>query len=423
MDALQHVAAPYLALLEQCKVVCCESTETPLTELHLQTLWQHKTLRPKALTLVDGTPVEILEVGRWNRADGPDFQDALITIGGIPRRGDVELHLTPKDWDLHRHTENPAYGNVILHVTWQTTPPARTLPPGIPSLALQPFLPQFDPASLDLNGIPYQPLDQGRPCLQRLKVTPGALTSLLSSAGYFRLLTKTRRYAEGLHAADPFQCFYEGLFTAMGYQRNTAPFRRLAQEVPFARIAGFSSAQRFAALAGVAGLLKKTHRELWDLWWQSGLQPPLTAYTWDLRGTRPQNHPFRRLAGAVGILDQINPLLEMSLDELPEALSKASNTLRECIQSKSALVGLSRANAVLLNLFVPYRLALGSLHPDHLKNLPGEDVSMPMRETWHRLTGTLRGLPKDGLRQQGLLQIYNDFCHNPRLTCATCPIG
>ncbi len=405
--------------------MCCEGGGESFDELHVQALWQDAQLRPRALGLVDGTPLEVLEPGRWNRGAGPDFHDALIAIGGILRRGDVEVHLRPNDWDAHGHSGDAAYDNLILHVTWFAEPPSKTIPAGIPHVALQPFAEKtapFDFTQLSLSAECSAHV-QEHPCLLRLRAEPGATERLLTSAGYYRLLTKTRRFLEGLRAEDPFQCFYEGLLTAMGYGRNAEPFRRLAQEVPFERIAAVPSRQRFAILAGVAGLLQPTQRELWDLWWQSGHQPPLVPFAWDFRGMRPANHPLRRLAGAVGVLNNISELMDAPLKTLPGALCEASNLLRELVGAKTTLIGAARANAIVANLFVPYRLAQGTLNPDRLNDLPGEDISMPMRDVWQRLTGALSRLPKDGLRQQGLLQIYHDFCHNPRLVCATCPLG
>lgn len=97
----------------------------PPDEAALQELWADSARRPKHLALPDGTPVEILDTGTWNHADGPDFRNALIAFGGVLRRGDVELHLTPHDWDLHGHAADPAYADVILHVVWEPKPQAK----------------------------------------------------------------------------------------------------------------------------------------------------------------------------------------------------------------------------------------------------------------------------------------------------------
>lgn len=423
--ALERLAEPYA--LRRAHPSCLREGADP-DELHLQALWQNDDLRPRDLALPDGTPVEVLSAGRWNRSAGPDFKDALVSVGGLLRRGDVELHVCPGDWDAHGHAGDPAYGALVLHVTWHEGAPAKTLPPGVPTLALRPFAERegpFDFSRLNLSKAPYgEDATAPRPCSQRLAEEVGGLERLLAAAGHFRLLAKAKVFSAALASGDAFQAFYAGLLAAMGYGRNAAPFRRLAEEVPFARIEALPSLARFAALAGVAGLLREDRRDLWDLWWRSGLQPPLEPYAWDFRAMRPANHPFRRLAGAIGILHDIAQLLERSLAALPEALSEASCRLAVPLGlTERALIGRNRANAVVANLFVPYRLALGTLDPTRLGDLPSEDVSMPMRDVWHRLTGTLRGLPKDGLRQQGLLQIYADFCHNPHLVCATCPLA
>lgn len=399
------------------------------TERQLQALWQDASLRPTALALPDGTPIEVLNAGRWNAAPGPDFQDALITLGGIPRRGDIELHLTPADWDAHRHAGDPAYAKLILHVTWHPGPAAKTLPPALPTLILQPFAEPngtpFDFSRLDLSCAPYPPPapGAGHPCLTHFAHNPAARERLIAAAGLYRLQAKARAIAESLRAEGPEQGLYGGILRAMGYGQNTEPFCRLAKELPLARIAPFPPLQRFAILAGIAGLLTPQKRQLWDLCWQSGLPPPLHPYQWNLRALRPQNHPLLRLAGAVGLLQHLPLLTEAPLDHLPKAIEEASRTLCPALNEKRTPIGPGRANAILANLAIPLRIALGTLPPDALANLPGETPSMPMRDAWHRLAGSLRKLPKDALRQQGLLQISHDFCHNPHLTCAQCPIG
>ena len=423
-ETLTELAAWY-ATLRGCARGCCELPGGVPDELRLQALWQDSALRPSGLMLGDGTPVEVLEPGRWNRASGPDFRDALISIGGMVRRGDVELHVTPVDWDRHGHAGDPAYDGLILHVTWDDRPAAKTLPTGIPCLALKPFAEKnggIDFTQISGEGNPFANRT-GVPCLRRYADDAVGLVRLLSAAGAFRLHVKSRAYAEAVASGQAFQAFYEGLLAAMGYSRNTSTFRRLAREVPFARIASLSTEDRFAVLAGVCGLLSERHRILWDRWWRSGVQPPLEPYVFDLHGIRPANHPFRRLAGAVGVLSDIAGISECAPKELPDAIVKASGHLSNLLGIKGALIGRARAGALSSNLFVPYRIAVGRLSADSLATLPGEEISLPMRTVWHHLTGTLRRLPSDGLRQQGLLQIYADFCGNGAIACAVCPIA
>lgn len=425
LERLNEEASRYTSLRESTLQGVQELKASQLLggEYSLQQLWQHQAFDGRALQLVDGSSLEVVEPGRWNHADGPDFKDAILIIGGELRRGNVELHVHPADWDAHGHANDSAYGGLILHVTWYSKPPAKSLSPQVPHLALERVFPDY--TSWNDVQVKADATRQGivHPCLERLATEPLALDRLLTSAGYYRLMAKTHRFIEGVQAENALQTFYEGLMVTMGYSRNVESFRRLAKEYPLSLLEPLPTKTRFAVLARAAGLLKENHRELWDLWWTSGIKPPLEPFTWDLRGTRPQNHPFRRLAGALGILHCLPQLLTKSLVDLPEAINEASALLKEEIGSKSALIGAKRAAVVTLNLFVPYRLALGELSERQLQVLPGEDVSMPMRDTWVRLTGRCDGVPKDGLRQQGLLQIYHDFCHNPRVMCANCPIA
>lgn len=418
---LEELAEPYVRLRARAGLACEEGAMPD--EAWLQSLWQDDKLRPKRLALVNGASVEVLSPGRWNHSAGPDFQDAVVVINGLLRRGDVEIHVRPSDWDAHGHAEDPAYNDLILHVTWTESPPAKTLPAGVPSLALQAFTEQTEaeePFSLECEAVGGSVF----PCTSVLASEPGALDRLLVHAGYYRLLTKAQTLASALTSAEPLQVFYEALFVTMGYRQNVTGFRRLAREVPLERLAGKSSLERFAMLAGVGGLLKESQRALWDLWWQSDVPPPLEPITWDMRALRPQNHPYRRLAGAIGVLRHLEPLLEeVSLKKLPAKIVEASCDLQESLALKEAPIGTSRANTLVVNLLVPYRLALGTLEPERLRDLPGEAISMPMKEVWHRLAPTTAPFPKEGLRQQGLLQIYADFCHNPRLICSTCPIA
>ena len=423
-DALSDVAAPYQELLKASAQVCQESSASfGGDEQVLQLIWQMQAFEGAALVLVDGTPVEVIEPGRWNHADGPDFCDAVLLIGGELRRGNVEIHVRPTDWDQHQHTNDPAYGGIILHVTWFANPPAKTLPKRVPHLALERVLSSYADVQAALQRLEGQHTGRVHPCLNRFQQEPLALDRIVVAAGYHRLLAKTYRFVEQAEAANTAQVFYEGLMTTMGYRRNTEPFKRLAKEVPLKVLEPFSSKTRFAVLARIAGLLKEDQRELWDLWWESGLQPSLQPYHWDFTGLRPQNHPLKRLAGCLGVLHHLPTLLETPLADLPKAISKAAELLRTELGYKTALIGKQRAATVTTNLFVPYRLALGTLPTSQLSVLPSEDISMPMRDTWMRLTGSEDGLPTDGLRQQGLLQIYADFCHNPNLMCETCPLG
>ena len=96
-----------------------------VSERHVQAIWYDGTLRPGELRTAGGTPVRVVDPGRWNLEAGPDFLDAVLEIGDDLRRvrGDVEIHVRATDWAAHGHGQNPAYADVVAHVTWHPGPP------------------------------------------------------------------------------------------------------------------------------------------------------------------------------------------------------------------------------------------------------------------------------------------------------------
>jgi hypothetical protein len=51
--------------------------------------------------------ITVISPGERNRFSGPDYRNASISIEGKIYIGDVELHVSNKDWYLHLHDKNP----------------------------------------------------------------------------------------------------------------------------------------------------------------------------------------------------------------------------------------------------------------------------------------------------------------------------
>lgn len=85
-------------------------------EEHVIGIWLRELHPERLFRARGGEEVRVLEAGRRNRHDGPDFLDATVVIDGVLRRGSIEVHVREGDWRRHRHHLNARYDDVVLHV-------------------------------------------------------------------------------------------------------------------------------------------------------------------------------------------------------------------------------------------------------------------------------------------------------------------
>lgn len=441
----------------------------PHTERHLRCIWADPALRPPVLISNDGQTVTVESPGRWNLEAGPDFIDAVLRIdpGARRVRGDVEIHIRPADWDAHQHSGDPRYGRLVAHVTYFPGAPQPDLPPGTLHLALRDNLrncPAFSFEAIDLTAYPYGERSPHPPCSDAMRrLPPEAREVILDAAGEERLRRKSERLAGALRETTPHQALYAETFAALGYKHNRAPFGLLAARLPLDRLreaANGRPCDAYALLCGVAGLLpaktspawdRETRdfvRNLWDFWWkvQKEYEPlMLSRGDWVLANLRPQNHPLRRLMAAAHLfcgepaLDKV--LAEIDTAQPGAALSDIASLIgragmgtywarrhaltAERQEKPVALIGAGRTAAIMINAVVPWLAACGRFAGETqalLQALPPEDDNRIVRHTAHALFGHDHNpaLYRSGLRQQGLIQIFNDFCLNSRAECRTC---
>lgn len=441
------------------------------TERHLKCVWLSPEWRPAELRAQQGEAVRVEKAGQWNLEKGPDFLNAALLIGPERRRiaGDIEVHVHSADWQRHGHAADPGYSKVIAHVTWFPGHlPPEVLPRKVLQIALQPALsanPCFSFEAIDVTAFPYAVRRPGMPCNRVVAAwPPEKISSLLWTAGRHRLAGKAGRLAEAVKQKGAEQALYEEIMSALGYKHNRLPFRQLAERVPLAMLREESRGDPLAAyalLAGVAGLLPavtkagwdtatgKYVRRLWSYWWKlyakwSARAIPATA--WQLSSLRPPNHPRRRLmAAAILFTGQPDRLAE--INALPPAASEPwlAQIMRRLLDIRDAywngrlaigrrpaprdiaLLGRARAAAIVSNVIIPFRLARQQPLPplENLLNyLPAEEDNALIRQAAFNLLGADHNpaLYRNGLAQQGLIQIFHDFCLNDRSNCEDCAL-
>ncbi len=442
----------------------------PISERFVQCLWYDQRLRAEALVTTDAQPVRVIFPGWWNLEAGPDFRHATIQIGDGPElTGDIEIHLRAEDWFHHDHHRDAAYDNVVLHVVfWEAdraTPPHTRAGDRLPQLALQPALDApleqlYD--EIDLDAYPHNVGNHVGRCGKLFRGLPDTvISSLLASAGDERLAVKARRFIRWTRASDAVQALYTGWMEALGYKNNKVAFRHLARRLPLTELRAAPPAAVPALLFGVANFLPTTLptardaagqcylKRLWNTWWK--LRPDYEArvlpkHIWHLHAIRPANHPHRRLGTAAQLICR-HPHLA---DELIGAVrtdgdpAKLFRQLRDEYWSThftlggrgqrhaTDLLGVERTHEILTNVVYPFVLAQAQLQGD-------DDLAARAREGYtalgpHASNSLIRLAAKqlfdsgteaqrflrNNRQQQGLLQIFHDFCLNDKSACALC---
>jgi Protein of unknown function (DUF2851) len=450
-------------------------------ELELQARWFAGDFG-KDFVSTAGDKIDIVQFGTWNRETGPDFRDAAIRInGGDAVRGCIELDVIDRSWEVHGHATNPAFEETVLHVFveksgrefFTRTRSNRNVPQICIDLTALP----------DAFGANVPLARPGR-CQAPLKDLPEErVCRVLEAAAQFRLQQKANRIRSKIDSHGRDEALFQEIAGALGYKENRLPFMLLAQRLPLNSLRE-ALPDIESMLFGVAGFLQTADldayksstreyvRQLWDRWWphRDGLERLiLPTKVWRISSTRPVNHPQRRLA-ALATLAREWPAFRRSLDSpapfrLPSPqpsptgrggsfsrrekarMRAPHNFLTELehpfwnfhytltadpSSKKMALIGESRVTDILANVVFPFWLAddLDPASPSEA-SLWTEYAKLPAQLSNRRLeTGATRLFGNDPRRkqflrtvahQQGLLQIYEDFCMQDNSDCAQCP--
>jgi hypothetical protein len=167
----------------------------------------------------------------------------------------------------------------------------------------------------------------------------------------------------------------------------------------------------------------------------------LPAKVWRMSGTRPVNHPQRRLAALSMIVrewsgfrrclskpvagDRPATTVANFFSALGHPFWKSHYTLMSDVAPKEmALIGESRVADILANVLFPFWLSEDAdLWPEYAK-LAARLSNRRLETAATRLFGNDPRRPqflKTVVHQQGLLQIYEDFCIQDNSDCAQCP--
>lgn len=424
-----------------------------LDELEVQARWFGGEYG-RSFTGTEGERIEVVQFGHWNRAAGPDFTEAAVKVNGELRRGSIEVDLDVRNWDRHGHSGNVAFNDTVLHLFIDQ--PAlnrvftRTESHGN---VVQLLLPQY----AGLQGPPdFLPEAFPGRCLAPLAGMEAAeVESLLLAASQYRLRRKSERLHVMSEATTREQALFQGVAEALGFRHNKSAMAILAQRCPVRELLAMEPGDREARLFGAAGFLEAGpaepartpeaqayRRKLWDHWWK--MRPevetsPLRSIRWRSDSTRPLNHPQRRLGALAALLGQWEDLLDLwekPVNNFPKAVNNWSKSLHhpywerhyslasETTPKPFRLLGKDRLRDLLGNVVFPVAIRVSADRWGDYTRLGGVDTNQKLRRAALRLFGNDRERQKLFTRyyhqQQGLLQIYDDFCLEDASDCHHC---
>jgi hypothetical protein len=411
-------------------------------ELELQARWFSGEFG-RQFTGTGGEKVQIVQFGIWNRVAGPDFVAAAVSIDGKePVQGAIEIDIDVRDWERHGHSTNPEFENVQLHIFVRNAPQrffSRTRSHrNITQVHLK--VPQYG------GGLGAEGLAMPGRCSRALQgLSAEDLREVLRQAGRYRFEKKAAAIARTAEIHGNAEALFQAVAAGMGYPGNQLPFRLIAQRLPLRRIQRDPESIE-ALLFGVAGLLPgpdlsnlgteaRLHaRALWEKWWRhwgSHQTLGLPRAVWRMGGQRPANHPQRRL-GAMAVLVRHWRAVSRLADgrdwkRLRALLGRMSHPYwnryytfqGEASGRTLSLLGSERVGELLVNAFLP---AAGDW--DTLLRMRAPERNRRSRIAASRLLAQrpdVHTLLGNAVHQQGMLQLYEDFCSRDASDCQSCP--
>lgn len=244
-----------------------------VTETLLQKIWMRRDFAVGRARTLSGEPVEIRFPGKWNRLEGPDFQEARLRIGEREITGDVELHFHAADWLKHGHEDDPNYDRVVLHVLLfapKAGEPGAVTASGRrpPAMALLEIL-HHDLEEYAAEDMLERTLEREHwQATEDLLVLPLAeRRELLGRHARLRWERKIHYAKVRIAKLGWREACHQTAMEILGYRRNRAAMIHVATRFPL---------------------------ETWEAS-VPGEEELFAAGSWIRRGARPANHPRRRL--------------------------------------------------------------------------------------------------------------------------------
>jgi Protein of unknown function (DUF2851) len=411
----------------------------------LQYIWQFQYFNNSELLTSSGEMIQIINTGTHNTNQGADFLDAKIKIGKTTWAGNIELHINSSDWNVHNHSADSNFNNVILHVVWNSNTiikdmhnndlPTLELKNRVSKLLLERYKmlmesSQFIPCESQLQQVNELTLTNWK---QRLVVE----RLIAKSRTVFTILKETNFHWE--------ETFWWLIAANFGLKVNSDLFQQIAKLLPVSILAKHKNRiqQVEALLFGTAGLLNSGFQEKYLLmlqkefsFYQKKYKLKIIDGELSFLRMRPANFPTIRLAQLAMLIHESEHLFSKikdssSLKEVKKMLEVSANdywhyhyVFDETSDYKVKTLGKQMIDNIMINTIIPVLFAYGL----HYNEQGYKDRAIKwLEEISAEKNSITKGFEnlnfsnKNAFDSQSFIQLKNEYC-NKKL-CLHCAIG
>lgn len=415
-----------------------------MNEMLLQFIWQYSLYNPVGLKTANGEGVTIVHPGTHNHNAGPDFENAKIKIGNTTLVGNLEIHIKASDWRKHKHDDDKAYQNIILHVVYDDD--EQSLHHQFPKIELKKHIPAYILERYTNLIQTTQPI----PCAHQL----ANVNNIVKESWLNRLLAE--RWEEKLFEwkdlleqtkGDWRNLLYWRLAANFGFKVNATPFLMLAISLPVNILAKHKDnlLQIEALMFGQAGMLDKDFVDDYPndlkneyLFLKQKYQlTPIPAHLWKFLRMRPPNFPTIRIAQFAALVHKslhlFSKVIEaISLKEIHQLLTVTASDywsahyrfdeFQRRIYRKS--LGTDSIDNIIINTIAPVQFLYAHFQGKVIEQQKAIDLLSTVNAENNKfitLWEENKWTPKNALQSQALLQLFHHYCTHKK--CLDCAIG
>ena len=298
----------------------------------LHFIWKHRLFSQHNLQCISRKNLQVIKTGSHNTHAGPDFEGTHLSIDNIEWFGHVEIHIRSSDWDRHKHQEDKAYNNVVLHVVFEHDTDIRREDGTVPeTFVLKPYVKEtvFPKYKQMMGNMHWIPCEKILP-----KVDSFYIQHWLSGVLIERLMEKSKEVHEllALYQGDWEEVSYIIAARSFGFKTNSDAFERLTKSLPYKLIAknGEHKSTIEALLFGQSGLLQNVREGEYPLILKEEYAYMQKAYSlkrmesfeWKFLRMRPAGFPSMRIAQFSAFCFSSNHLFSKIIDLEDVALYK-----------------------------------------------------------------------------------------------------